>query len=86
MRTSIAWIMGLMGVPLRTAVREMKALVAEMDEDGAHNELLERALAFRGIRRAAIVRTSLGAYRAFMLALSGKIDVTTVVSLGMRRR
>jgi pimeloyl-ACP methyl ester carboxylesterase len=45
-------------------------------------DLLERELAVRGITKVAVVGHSAGAYRAFALALSGRITVTRVVSLG----
>jgi 3-oxoadipate enol-lactonase len=47
----------------------------------AVTELLERELVARGVTRAAIVGHSAGAYRAFALALSGRLVVTQIVSL-----
>ncbi len=44
-------------------------------------ELIERELTARGVDEAAIVGHSAGAYRAFALALSGRIRVTDLVSL-----
>ena len=44
--------------------------------------LLEEALAVRGVTKAAVVGFSGGSYRAFDLALRGKLAVTKLVSLG----
>jgi pimeloyl-ACP methyl ester carboxylesterase len=44
-------------------------------------EILERELANRGVDEVAVIGHSAGAYRAFALALSGRVRVTHVVSL-----
>jgi pimeloyl-ACP methyl ester carboxylesterase/predicted ester cyclase len=48
----------------------------------AVNRLLEDALLARGVREAAVVGFSGGAYRAFGLAVSGRVRLTHLVSLG----
>ncbi|MFL5349953.1 MAG: alpha/beta fold hydrolase [Hyalangium sp.] len=45
-------------------------------------ELLEEALRARGVTQAAVVGFSLGSWRALRLALTGRLEVTQVVTLG----
>lgn len=45
-------------------------------------ELIDEALIARGVREVAIVGFSLGAWRAFLLALDGKTHVNTIVTIG----
>jgi 3-oxoadipate enol-lactonase len=45
-------------------------------------ERLEEALRARGVTQAAVVGFSLGAYRALRLALTGRLEVTHVATLG----
>jgi 3-oxoadipate enol-lactonase len=45
-------------------------------------EMLERMLLDRGVSRLSIVGASLGAYRAVALAVSGRLHVTALVSIG----
>jgi 3-oxoadipate enol-lactonase len=45
-------------------------------------EMLERAMADRGVSQLSTVGTSVGAYRGIALAVSGRLHVTALVSLG----
>ncbi len=45
-------------------------------------EMLERAMLDRGVSQLSIVGTSVGAYRGLALAVSGRLRVTALVSIG----
>ena len=63
----------------RVVVPNLTGINLDMKDSRA---AIEEALLANGVEKAALVGHSLGAYRAFQLALSGVVEVTKVVALG----